>query len=127
MKGELPDFASKLNYIAFPQAESISGLNIDYAFSLLFPDLPSADDMANDYGQKKFKAAVIAAIDRNEQSGTVTLASQSIIYKIQVYLWKMATTMMRISIANLPILQKNMIALISTVVIGTMSLPNLAD
>lgn len=64
LEGELPDFASKLNYIAFPQAESISGLNIDYAFSLLFPDLPSADDMANDYGQKKFKAAVIAAIDR---------------------------------------------------------------
>lgn len=61
---ELPGFALSLNYIAFPQAEDISGLNIDYAFSLLFPDLPSSDDMVNDYGQKKFKAAVIAAINR---------------------------------------------------------------
>lgn len=61
---ELPDFAMNLNYIAFPQAESIAGLNIDYAFSLLFPDLPSSEDMVNDYGQKKFKEAVIAVITR---------------------------------------------------------------
>lgn len=60
---ELEGLADKINYNVYEGGEALSGLMIAYALSELFPDLPCPDDMENDYGQRKFKAAAIELIN----------------------------------------------------------------
>lgn len=60
---EIDGLADKMNYKIYEGAKALSGLMIAYALSELFPDLPCPDDMENDYGQRKFKAAAIKLIN----------------------------------------------------------------
>lgn len=63
LSNELDGLADKMSYNIYEANKASSGLMISYALNETFPDLPCPDDMENDYGQRKFKAAAIELIN----------------------------------------------------------------